>query len=344
MSRHEEFYQKKLIVFLDILGFSNIVEESVNKPSRIWEIWDFLDISAHLLNGISNYDIKIYDVDPKQYRYYAFSDSIMVTCPYKSYIDFLVLCSFLMYYQYKLWSKKTFLRGVIVLDDLYEEKSENKEIVFGPGIIKAYNLEESLARWPRILIDDSVLCTKTVADKQYDSIEYLQTDSKGLTFVDYLRFLFHMFAFNDDLDSKIFYFIDPFKIFERHKLAIKRAKIIEHQDKYLPLVNYHNSTISRYRDLIQQLLNKEEFFMRTFQQVALLTRFSSYHTMPALGDSNQNDQFFLISFAWTKIKNDSNFDNMKAMQITPKEIDNISNSIREKLSEFDEKLKNTLIN
>jgi len=76
-----------------------------------------------------------------------------------------------------------FVRGAITVGTLYI----NDDYVFGRGLIKAYDFENTIARYPRIVIDDSLLeghDRKTLRYNRLTERPFTLTD--GVWFVDYL--------------------------------------------------------------------------------------------------------------------------------------------------------------
>lgn len=128
-------YQNKLVAFIDVLGFSNLVYS--NKMEEINSYYEML------LTGFREVARR------KRLDFLLISDSIVVYAPLKKQ-NLATFVSVLYGLQYKLLLKGILIRGGISYGNLYTSKKDN--IVVGTGLINAYKLE-SQAIYPRIIID-----------------------------------------------------------------------------------------------------------------------------------------------------------------------------------------------
>lgn len=139
------------------------------------------------------------------------------------------------------------LRGGIALGDAHFDS----QTVFGPGFVRAYELESGFANFPRIVIDPEVL-NDLMTDKRLraqhhgvvDEVEAIRKlvrkDADGIFFVDYLH------AFLTELDEPEF---QP-DVLRSHKRLILSGLGNSHglstvPAKYLWLANYHNGLVRR---------------------------------------------------------------------------------------------------
>lgn len=131
-------YRKRMIAFLDILGFERIVDRSRNDPELVGKLASILKRSRQNALSIHKPKLTILKADLSQYVYRTFSDTSVISGPYVSHDDFIVLSWWVMYYQYLLWKEEQiFLRGSIVYGDIYHDE----DIIFGPALIDAYHHE-----------------------------------------------------------------------------------------------------------------------------------------------------------------------------------------------------------
>jgi hypothetical protein len=270
-------YDKKVLAFLDILGFERIVNESRNNPELIGRIARILTRSRDVALSSSKISPKVLRVDPSQYMHRAFSDTSVISGPYTSHDDMNFLSWWVMSYQYLMWKEeRTFLRGAIVYGGIYEDA----DIIFGPALIDAYNLErdKKKADWPRVLIDKSLLDKASETERTSDFLEFLRQDEDNLAYLDYLRELFHLFVLAENkriIGERGKDFGLPVSLFKDHREAIlvQRKNVLKekHRDegkeilrKYVELSKYHNSTINRFRQITRDLANNNglvcEFF------------------------------------------------------------------------------------
>jgi hypothetical protein len=236
------------VTFLDILGFREIVNS-----------WSPTDI-AQMLRRTQGFAAPDEDepepgslLDGTNWtRAFAFSDSIVRMRPYDSEFSegslFYEVID-LVHAQANLAVDGIFLRGGVSVGDAFFE--ENR--AFGPGFVRAYQLESGVAQYPRIVVGPEVFETlrsdpRLSADQHApeDEIHYqkrlLRQGEDGLWFIDYLR------AMESELDEPLDY---PGMLREHRRAIIQRASEISvasaAMPKYLWLARYHNSTcIARY--------------------------------------------------------------------------------------------------
>lgn len=178
MTEQDDYtYQNRYVAFLDILGFQEHIYRSCSDTGHIGAI-------ARVLETIE--EEKEYTVF-KDNAFYMFSDSIVLTAPATEIglKDILLKVSYLTR---RLVGYAALLRGAVVRGDVYEKK----HVIFGPGLIEAYKLESSAARYPRILVTQEI---KTIAQSiSYDvrgrksmplSIK-IRRDFDGLHHVDWM--------------------------------------------------------------------------------------------------------------------------------------------------------------
>lgn len=161
----------------------------------------------------------------------------------------------LVHIQGKLINHGTCVRGGVTIGDVhFDEKT-----LFGPGFVRAYELESAFANFPRIVIDpeliqglymDKSLLSKhnTFSAELAQIGKMIQRDSDGLYFIDYLR------AVQDEIDDP-----DDIPFFlRRHKAIIAAnlkgvSKLNPVAAKYLWLAHYHNTVIQAFdEDFILQ--------------------------------------------------------------------------------------------
>ena len=131
----EIVYEEKVVAFIDVLGFSNLVyNDKVDPISKYYEI-----ILTDFKKAASKNELK----------FLLISDSIVVHAPLNKK-DFLTVVKVLSDLQHRLLIQGILVRGGISYGNLYVNDEDN--IIVGTGMINAYNLE-SKAIYPRIIID-----------------------------------------------------------------------------------------------------------------------------------------------------------------------------------------------
>lgn len=264
-------YEKRIFALVDILGFADLVEDSEHDTTKILRVYRLLDLAKSMTQLPIGYKFKHLQVRLAKFRSHIFSDTITMSCPYESFHYFNAMIAWVMWYQYFMWAEEgTFLRGAIVHGNIFDE--ENSAIVFGPAMVAAYRLETKKAKWPRILVDSSVV-KKLPDEKRLRALkEYLRKDTAGNYYLDYLHDLFVISCFDRGKRLKIP--SDPIALLQNHKIAVEKAvERIREQwgtsdnsakkgkrllDKYRRLSRYHNGVIDRLRHVALRLQNNND--------------------------------------------------------------------------------------
>lgn len=136
-------YTERYVAFVDILGFSNIVRNSVNSPYQAGEL-------AKILERLANRTTpSIFDQgEGDNFRGQSFSDCIVLS-ENATPKGLLHLLQTLTFVSLDLMSNGILVRGGIAKGQLHH----TEKVVFGPALIEAYALESQLAKFPRVLID-----------------------------------------------------------------------------------------------------------------------------------------------------------------------------------------------
>ncbi|WP_438312434.1 hypothetical protein [Sporosarcina sp. FA9] len=130
-------YEERIVAFIDILGFKNIVEHS-NKAFEIMDI---------IIESKKFYQKVMYEVSEQEIKVTMFSDCIVISSPASiGYLHFLL--DILKNMQAELIQMGILIRGGIEIGDCFHEK----ETLFGPAMNKSYELENNVANVPRIVL------------------------------------------------------------------------------------------------------------------------------------------------------------------------------------------------
>lgn len=239
-------YEKRIVAFVDILGFQSMVDTSVVDHYTFLKIRDALERFRELKREKED------DLYDKDIKVTTFSDSLVISYP-ANYVGglFHILLD-LTILQFDLLQNGVFVRGGIALGDLRHIQKE----IFGPAMNAAYHLENEKAIYPRIIIEESTLNTgiDSTYDKQNDEplidqnnhdvetkevTELLKKDPDGYYSLDYLRIA------AGELDT-----IDEYYLaLNRARNYIQTALSINHDNdtvrqKYEWLANYYNTVVT----------------------------------------------------------------------------------------------------
>ena len=171
-----EYYKDKIVCFIDILGFRELIEVNVSGPEKIYSILSKIsrEITDWLGEPISsNIDLKITQ----------FSDSIIFSFVQSKHY-------FMQFHFFKELAIKMVMEGVVLRGGItYGKIFHNSDFVFGPAMIKAYDLEHTEAVFPRIIVDKSALSLENNDGKKitdYPMQFVFKINESGYSFIDYI--------------------------------------------------------------------------------------------------------------------------------------------------------------
>jgi len=228
-------------VYADIVGFENITLEALKQKKGG-------DLLARLHKVISNFADNYKEWDIK-----FFTDNIVIGQPTRaddtSESDFGFTIIPIIEYQLSMALNGFFLRGGFTIGSLFLDDY----IVFGSALLEAHEIEQSLAREPRIVLSEDVLKLLKIHVGYYGKPEIspqfneILIDSDGNAFINYLTSLIDD---ADDLES----LSDAWDGLEKHKLHIESG-LVKYRtkpdiwSKYYWLANYHNYFCEEVRHL-----------------------------------------------------------------------------------------------
>ncbi len=242
-------YENAIVTFIDILGFRDIVLNSscTDVESILERIEYFTDA------GERDPDYAHFSIDP---AVYTFSDSIIRIRPIERYgnrhypvgLLFHELLD-LVHVQGGLSYNGILLRGAVSYGSIRITDTR----VFGPALIRAYELEKNCALYPRIIIDPELISEFQRNRLLRNEIHSLEEETRyisnvtshsddGFVFVDYLR------AMESESDPVSY----PSFLSSHRDVIIQRAQ--GHQlpqniaQKVMWLARYHNSIITALPD------------------------------------------------------------------------------------------------
>ncbi|HRK55513.1 MAG TPA: hypothetical protein PK185_16480 [Cyclobacteriaceae bacterium] len=172
-------YKKKVIAYIDLLGFKsfiNLTNKSANSKERKIEYVNNLFQLLKEFTENKNYSAtKFREVT-------QFSDLIVISFAaddfesfYDEIRDIQLLCV-------NCVNMGFLLRGSIIYGDIVH----SNDIIFGPGLVEAYEAEQSHAKYPRIIIDYVIIKDFKDTKPGIFHIGGVTTiDDDGLYYVDY---------------------------------------------------------------------------------------------------------------------------------------------------------------
>lgn len=276
-------YDKRLVAFLDILGFGNIIKKSANNAKAVTTIHKLLHDAAKHASLPRDYSFKHLKIDINKCVTRNFSDTVTISCPFESfdYLNFMV--GWVEIFQHLMWERHSaFLRGGIVYGKLYD----SKELIFGPALIKAYELEKK-AIWPRVIIHKNVITQLSPERIRKSLCENFRQDDNGLFYVDYLRDLFHIYHVRkselvlkkkDENTPMTTESPDPIEFLRGHKTKVEmeltnydnsKSKNQRILAKYESLAKYHNLIVEQFSDTLMNLIGNTNLIREIFTDTML---------------------------------------------------------------------------
>ena len=154
-------FEKRFIAFVDILGFSNIVRRMSREEHLFTSVRDALKDLNRQARIVQQYRRKNREerkdrlrrgeaslVPDSNLQMTAFSDCYVLSEVFPAWHVIAAVQSL----GSRFLTKGILTRGAVVLGKAYH----NGRVLFGPGIVEAYNLEQEVAKYPRILVSEEV--------------------------------------------------------------------------------------------------------------------------------------------------------------------------------------------
>jgi len=135
-------YEKRFTAFIDFLGFRDFITK--NDPLEIFDI----------IQSLSQTNITGKKLFFSDLQYQAFSDNIVLSVLPETHGIFAILFQ-VQWLCLNALKMGAFMRGGITFDDLKQDSAKN--LVFGPALIQAYDLESTIAIFPRIVLSKSAI-------------------------------------------------------------------------------------------------------------------------------------------------------------------------------------------
>lgn len=256
-------YREALLAYIDVLGFKKLIEKSVADARLFSEILALLRRLKDQTGSEGWSPIYEKGKPPTSvFRAFNFSDlTVRATYAHKA-IHYFSLCQWEFLYlcrvQINLVCRTDFLIRGAISAGLISMEPNNKvddDILFGPALIRAYELEKERPGPPRIVIDSSVLKKAEQYRDSYYEGEFPWpvsiygdnvTSDHGKSFIDYLfsAAVQPLYSINEKP-------VGLLGTLQAHKDAVeRRIKNLKDADagvveKLRWLVSYHNDTVSR---------------------------------------------------------------------------------------------------
>ncbi|WP_199528905.1 hypothetical protein [Pseudoalteromonas sp. bablab_jr010] len=169
-------YENRLTAFIDILGFSALVEESENSSEVTQNILNAITLmipssleehckitpSSKVTSDLESVSIDANHMNEMlaelfEVRISQFSDCMVLSAKANCVMSCNMILEMIAKFSIKIWEdNKLLIRGGMTVGKLYHK---DKEVIFGPAMIEAYKLEATLAEHPRILVKNECIAS-----------------------------------------------------------------------------------------------------------------------------------------------------------------------------------------
>ncbi|REE07626.1 hypothetical protein DFQ09_1176 [Winogradskyella pacifica] len=201
-------YENRICCFIDILGFKQHLNQTINSAGednieKIKSIQSILNLSKSITSdtGLSKSKIVTH-----------FSDSIVISYKYDEESQLFSTLLNLLYVSMELANKGFLTRGGVAIGKLIH----TDEVVFGPALVDAYNIESKLSKYPRIIVDKNVIENglqyhsenHTKEEEKEYVMDIVTEDNDGHYYIDYVQKSSSEF---DDLEYDLYRYINNLK-------------------------------------------------------------------------------------------------------------------------------------
>lgn len=189
-------YQERIVLFIDILGFKDLLNDTVDKEGN--EIQSGIDKVTEAYDSIRDvWDLDKVDSKHKflkrtskqTKRITIFSDCIVISFSAKEKSEIFYTLLEVKWMILRLIYKGILCRGAIT----YGKLVHTDKFLFGPALVEAYILESKAANYPRVILDRSII--ELAGEARVDNhtpeeeMEYveslLEKDLDGMYYIDY---------------------------------------------------------------------------------------------------------------------------------------------------------------
>lgn len=176
------FYENRIVLFIDFLGFKEIVIKTTSNESE-------LHCLVKAMDRLGEIGDTLFRASKKATQ---FSDSVVLSYKVEEELSFFKILNEMAFCVIDLANMGYLVRGGITYGELYHTDQR----VVGPGMIKAYELESKFAQVPRVIIDEKILEIAIKYRGQENSSEemaeyvksFMTRDQDGQYFFDYVSF------------------------------------------------------------------------------------------------------------------------------------------------------------
>jgi hypothetical protein len=175
-------YERRVVVFYDVLGWRSQIAKAGHDVQEIGKLRRYILQHTRIIKQATNHNLRVS----------TFSDNIVLTQPLTERSSY-----FIQQFGSIIMSAALggiLIRGGITIGDVIHDD----EVVFGPGLNRAYELESKLADVPRVVLDPN-------ASHEFGELPKTLSEEGGFQFIDpftvqYIAFLQNFYRRMPKLD------------------------------------------------------------------------------------------------------------------------------------------------
>lgn len=248
-------YDERIVCFIDILGFKHIIENTVDIHGN--DIPDKIKEIDMILYNILDFNRNYSGFDYSKIRAVTqFSDSVVIS--FKVDLDdIFITFSDIQYIIMNFFKFGYIIRGGIC----YGKVIHTTEKIFGPAMVKAYEMESKEAIYPRVLVSSSIiqyLKKKSKsnnyehADKANIILELINKDMDNLYYIDFLMSI--EFEFDDPHFDFADYLMHVSKTIKKGLCSTDNSVL----SKYQWLAKKYNKVVEKKQNKIKDIIQKND--------------------------------------------------------------------------------------
>lgn len=251
-------YENRYVLFLDILGFKKLVQDTENDDTntKIKKLHNTLSIIQTFAKS-----------KPMQRTATQFSDSIVISFIQENDSELIYLLDEIIDLLMELVSNGIICRGAIAYGKFFHDN----KILFGPALVDAYETESKAAMYPRIILDKSIIKTfkehkiintkNKIYKKNIDL--FLKEDLDDRLYIDYFEYPFDKVTHVND------YIIYMKKLREIISIEGSKARSSDIKIKYGWMKIKFNNALKKYQAVFDKYSNDKDMF-EEFSNIKLL--------------------------------------------------------------------------
>jgi hypothetical protein len=172
VATNTEIYHEKYIAFIDMLGFSRMVLSAADDPAQ----------RRTIIDSIERLKDTACDSPETGLLITYFSDCVVISSERSERGLFDIIRS-ITFIAENLLQIDVLVRGGLTVGSIHH----SKDLMFGPGMLAAYEMERCRARHPCILVDDVVMADVMVAGCWTDGWFFSDDEEPDRHYLHYLR-------------------------------------------------------------------------------------------------------------------------------------------------------------